>query len=354
MRRRARPSSSSASVRKKASEENHQEVEDEEADKMLTSNLDQYCHVSGFCKRAATENCASLMDTLMETLNIEINQSTLKNIFTCYVEEFRRALYNEVSKRVGIEESEKCNDQDYLNLTFDADEYSSKHSGHNGKSLAAKASKITKRAKKACDFLSSTTSSSSTNQAATSAAGDNQQGSSSQSTNVLPLNVKTAKNQTVDVYAASLKEGTIEWTKPELALEAVHGTWKKSRLRCLSLSAGPLIEISPKQSNGGGTPLWGCFAIQIEAVRSTSRLEIPDEELAFVIKTHEGSEILLRASNPEEKGEWISLLRRLCSLDNPRHGLTDDYENQSSHGRHSNVNGIGDPPIQDHGRNHFT
>ena len=93
-----------------------------------------------------------------------------------------------------------------------------------------------------------------------------------------------------------------------------------------------------------GTPLWGCFAIQIEAVRSTSPLEIPDEDLAFVIKTREGSEILLRSSSSSEKTEWIEVLRKICCLDDPR--PPDDFDQQP--GRQ--VNGIGDAPFQDHGK----
>ena len=40
----------------------------------------------------------------------------------------------------------------------------------------------------------------------------------------------------VDLYAKCIKEGPVEWTKPERALEAAKNVWTKSKLRLVSTS----------------------------------------------------------------------------------------------------------------------
>ena len=45
----------------------------------------------------------------------------------------------------------------------------------------------------------------------------------------------------VELYAKCIKEGQIEWTKPEKALETTKNTWQKAKLRLIMLSAGAVI-----------------------------------------------------------------------------------------------------------------
>jgi hypothetical protein len=114
----------------------------------------------------------------------------------------------------------------------------------------------------------------------------------------------------VELYAKCVKEGPVEWTRPERALEAAKNIWQKSKLRLVILSAGAMVEVtSSKPSN---KPLWGSFASGIREIRSTSPLETPEEENTFVIRTAD-KEILIRVGSSAEKSSWLLMIRRVCS-----------------------------------------
>ena len=83
------------------------------------------------------------------------------------------------------------------------------------------------------------------------------------------------------------------------------------------LSAGAIIEITcSKQSN---KPIWGCYASSIREIRSSSPLETPDEENAFVIRTTD-KEFIIRVGNNADKSSWILMIRRVCSYQESRYG----------------------------------
>ena len=48
----------------------------------------------------------------------------------------------------------------------------------------------------------------------------------------------------VELYAKCVKEGHIEWTRPEKAIETTKNAWQKAKLRLVMLSAGAIIEIT--------------------------------------------------------------------------------------------------------------
>jgi len=58
----------------------------------------------------------------------------------------------------------------------------------------------------------------------------------------------------VDLYAKCIKEGPVEWTKPERALEAAKNVWTKSKLRLVMLQLEPLFK-SPALANPYGVAL---------------------------------------------------------------------------------------------------
>ena len=85
------------------------------------------------------------------------------------------------------------------------------------------------------------------------------------------------------------------------------------------LSAGAIIEITcSKQSN---KPIWGCYASSIREIRSSSPLETPDEENAFVIRTTD-KEFIIRVGNNADKSSWILMIRRVCSYQESRYGAS--------------------------------
>ena len=69
-----------------------------------------------------------------------------------------------------------------------------------------------------------------------------------------------------------------------------------------------------QQSN---KPIWGCYASSVREIRSSSPLETPDEENAFVIRTSE-KEFIVRVSSESEKSSWILMIRRVCSYQETR------------------------------------
>ena len=69
-----------------------------------------------------------------------------------------------------------------------------------------------------------------------------------------------------------------------------------------------------QQSN---KPIWGCYASSVREIRSSSSLETPDEENAFVIRTSE-KEFIVRVSSESEKSSWILMIRRVCSYQETR------------------------------------
>jgi len=125
----------------------------------------------------------------------------------------------------------------------------------------------------------------------------------------------------VELYAKCVKEGHIEWTRPEKAIETTKNAWQKAKLRLVMLSAGAIIEITcSKQSN---KPIWGCYASSVREIRSSSPLETPDEENAFVIRTSE-KEFIVRVSSESEKSSWILMIRRVCSYQETREINTEE------------------------------
>ena len=92
----------------------------------------------------------------------------------------------------------------------------------------------------------------------------------------------------IDLYSKCIKEGSIEWTKPEQA-QTAKSNWTKSKLRCILLSAGALIEVVSTSNK----PLWSCFAPSIREIRSTTPLETPEDDNSFVIRTSD-KEVLFR------------------------------------------------------------
>ena len=70
-----------------------------------------------------------------------------------------------------------------------------------------------------------------------------------------------------------------------------------------------------KQSN---KPIWGCYASSIREIRSSSPLETPDEDNAFVIRTLD-KEFIIRVTSSMEKSSWILMIRRVCTYQDSRY-----------------------------------
>lgn len=262
-------------------------------------------HITEVCQRIANDNVAKLLDTIGDDRSV----TTLQTAYISYVDAFQSAFRKQVAAAQKCDSNHEDHDLEQLPWLTEyvtlrpINGFSDNGYKAHGSSLVAKAQKITK---KACNVLLTS---------------NNHHDSSSSSS---PDGILGSIRQPalVELYAHCVKEGPIEWTRPEKASEeaATKNIWRKAKLRLLFISGGAVIEATTsKQSN---KPAWGCFASTMREIRSTSSLETPEEDNNFVIRTTD-KEYLIRVGSSVEKTSWLLMIRRLCSFHELRYYLSD-------------------------------